>query len=318
MRRLGAILVLLLFAAIAAPPLWYTLFPPPASPPLPPPGARVVLPSGLALNVVEEGDGPPVVLVHGLPGTAYDWRVLSRELAARGFRMIAYDRAGYGHSDPRAENAPHSLPANVADLEQLIDALDLEDATVVGWSYGGAMALTAASEGSNDIARMVLVGTGGPDADDAEPPEGPPGFIRFLYSDPVLAWRSRVPAITNGLIAAASDAAFSGGPQPDWWIPTVTANFARPATVQTYKREMFHPIDGDAFEARRIDMPTLLVHGDDDRLAPVAVAHYLVSAIPGAEAIFVEGGSHMLPITHAPLLADMIATFIRGDAAPNE
>ncbi len=319
MRRIGSALVLLLIAALALPPLWYTVFPPPESPPLPPAGQRVVLPSGLAVNVIEKGTGPAVVLAHGLPGTAYDWRVLVDELADRGVRAIAYDRVGYGRSDPRAENDAHSIPANVAELEQLMDALGLDDPTVVGWSYGGAMALTSAINRDSRMARLVLVGTGGPDSADAKPPEGPPGIIRFLYSDPVLAWRSRVPPITRGLIAAATESAFSGQEQPSWWLPSVAANFSRPETVRTYKEEMFYPIEGRGFEPGRIDVPTLLIHGDDDRLAPVAISQYLVSAIPNAEALFIENGSHMLPVTHAPLLADVITTFIsNGSGSASE
>ncbi len=314
MRRIGSTLVLLLLAVLVLPPLWYTIFPAPTPPPLPPAGQTIKLPSGIPVNVIEKGEGPAVVLVHGLPGTAYDWRLLIDALAERSVRAIAYDRVGYGRSDARPEDDAHSMQANIAELEQLIDALDLDDPTVVGWSYGGAMSITWATQGDSAMRRMVLVGTGGPNSADAEPPAGPPGVIRILYSDPVLAWRSRVPPITQGLIAAATDAAFSGQAPPSWWLPSVAANFSRPETVRTYKKEMFHPIDGDGFDPSGIDIPTLLIHGNQDRLAPVAISQYLVSAIPNAEALFIEDGSHMLPVTHAPLLADVITTFVtQGD-----
>lgn len=314
MRRLGLALLALIAAALVLPPLYFTIFPRPAPPPLPPAGERVVLESGLAVNVIEKGKGPPVLLVHGLPGTGYDWRLLVDELAARGVRAIAYDRVGYGRSDARAEGDAHSMRANTEEMEQLSRALGLDEPTVVGWSYGGAMALTSAMGDSANMGRLVLIGTGGPDSADAAPPDGPPGVIRFLYSGPVLAWRSRVPPVTEGLIAAASGQAFSGQPAPDWWLPSVAANFSNWDTVRTYKEEMFYPIDGDGWAPDRIDVPTLLIHGDDDRLAPVTISQYLVSVIPGAEAMFLDGGSHMLPVTHPELVADVITTFINGDA----
>jgi pimeloyl-ACP methyl ester carboxylesterase len=133
-----------------------------------------VLSSGVGINVVESGAGPAVVMVHGLPGSAYDWRETTAALAARGRRAIAYDRVGYGGSDPRT-NGRFTPDANAEELSGLLDALSLRDVTLVGWSDGGATAMTAAMRGTARISRLVLVGTGGPDSADAEPPE--PGFL---------------------------------------------------------------------------------------------------------------------------------------------
>jgi pimeloyl-ACP methyl ester carboxylesterase len=95
-KRALVVLLVLIGALIVLPPLWYAVFPGDPPPELPPAGRRVELPGGVGVNVVEQGTGPPVVLVHGLPGTAYDWRELSPELAKRGRRAIAYDRVGWG------------------------------------------------------------------------------------------------------------------------------------------------------------------------------------------------------------------------------
>lgn len=295
-----------ILALLVIPPLWFTAFPD-SPPPLPPAGRRVELADGTGVNVLERGEGRPVVLVHGLPGSAYDWRETMAALASSGVRAIAYDRVGYGRSDLRPPGEPHSVSANADELLEILDGLDLEDVTVVGWSYGGVTAMVAAMQAPERITHLVLVGTGGPDSADAQPPE-PPGFMRFLYSDPVLAWRSRIPPLTNALIAVSSEQAFSGQPQPDWWIPGVQANFARPGTVLTYRGEMFS-IDGGEFPAERIALPTLLLHGDDDRLAPLAISEYLATVIPGSELRITPGGSHMLPVTHAEALVEAIVAF---------
>ena len=83
LRRVLLGLLVLVVAAIALPPLWFALFP--VRPPdLPPPGRLVEVAPGVRVNVIEEGSGPPVVLIHGHPATAYDWQPLMHELAARG------------------------------------------------------------------------------------------------------------------------------------------------------------------------------------------------------------------------------------------
>ena len=105
MMRILLFLLALLVAAIALPPLWYALFPV-AAPELPPAGRRVEVSPGLGVNVIEAGAGPPVLLVHGHPGCAYEWQPFMAELAQRSFRAIAYDRVGYGRSDPRPAPGP--------------------------------------------------------------------------------------------------------------------------------------------------------------------------------------------------------------------
>ncbi|HSG91679.1 MAG TPA: alpha/beta hydrolase [Pseudomonadales bacterium] len=304
MRFLRWLLVIVV-GLILIPPFWYALFPERA-PELPPPGTTAQLASGNAVNVLDEGEGPVVVLVHGLPGSAYDWRELTPLLNEAGLRTIAYDRVGYGRSPPRAVGT-FTLRSNGADLDDLLDAMDLQDVTVVGWSYGGALAMQAADDPR--IARIVLVGTGGPSSDDFEPPERAP-VIDFLYSMPVLRWRNAVPPVSRALQAALSDEAFSGGVKPDWWLDSLSANFQRWDTVLTYRNEIFADFDPTAIEPRAIDTPTLIIHAEDDRLASVQIGRYLAQTIPGAEYREVPGASHMLPITHAPLLTQLISQFV--------
>jgi pimeloyl-ACP methyl ester carboxylesterase len=298
-----------LLALVVLPPLWFLAFPGDPPPELPPPGRRVQLAGGTGVNVLEAGSGPAVVLVHGLPGSAYDWRETTAALAARGRSAIAYDRVGFGRSDPRRDG--RSTPeANADELLALLEALDLRDATVVGWSYGGATAMIAAMRKPPRIARLVLVGTGGPDSPDARAPE-PSLPMRLFNSDAALRWRALVPPVGIALMKAISAAAFSDGPQPDWWLAGVRANLARWETRTAYRDEMLG-LAGEStgtFDPSAIAVPTLLLHGDDDRLASVGIARYLHTRIPGSTLVELPGGSHMLPVTHAPELADRIAAF---------
>ena len=314
MKRAVAILAGLLVAAIALPPLWFAVFPGEPAPDLPPPGRRIELADGTGLNVLITGQGPPAVLIHGLPGSAYDWRDTLPELAQRGMEAIAYDRVGYGRSDARGES-PYVVASNADELLGLLEAMALRDVTVVGWSYGGATAMTAAMSGdprAARIARLVLVGTGGPDSDDAEMPEAS-ALMRFFYSDGVLRWRTAIPPLGTALMRALSAQAFSDGPQPDWWIEGLRANFSRWETLVTFREEMFGmtPESVAGFDPGRIRVPTLLLHGDDDRLADVGISRYLVERIPDAELVECAGASHMLPVTHPVRLAERIVDFAR-------
>lgn len=299
-RRLLLALLLVVAAAVALPPLWFRLFREPA-PELPPPGQRVALASGLGVNVVEEGAGPVAVLVHGLPGMAYDWRETSAALAERGWRAVAYDRVGYGWSDARPDGA-FGVEANAEELLALLDALGAERATVVGWSYGGSTAIVAARRDPSRMARLVLVGSAGPGL------TGPPaGLARIAFSAPVLAWLHAVPPLARSVQAQASRDAFSAGPEPDWWRPNLAANFARPHTATSWRSEGAALWRAPLPDPAGLALPVLVVHGEDDRLVPAAVGRELARRAPDAHLVLVPGGSHMLPVTHAELLAGAIA-----------
>src|SRR5262245_10160746 len=308
MRRIGLALLVGLLAVVALPPLWFTLFREPR-PELPPPGRRVVLASGVGVNVLEQGTGAPVVLVHGHPGSAYDWRMLVPQLAARGRRVIAYDRVGYGRSDPR-RGADYTFAGNARELVELLAALELRDATVVGWSYGGGTAIVAAQQDGSRIGRLVLVGSVGPGEQ-----MGPPPLAAVLFSAPVLAWVEAVPPVARGVRAAMSANAFSDQPQPDWWLPSLGANLGHGDTLHTMREE------GAAYAAQAVPdpsglaLPILVIHGDQDRLVPVTIGRELARRASHARLVEVPGGSHMLPVTHAELLADEIVSGGAGAAA---
>ncbi|MEW6268739.1 MAG: alpha/beta hydrolase [Thermodesulfobacteriota bacterium] len=303
LRRLALVVLAVVVAALAVPPLWFAVVGDavPAAE-MPPPGRRVVLPSGLGLNVLDRGAGQPVVLVHGLPGNGYEWRALQDELVARGRRAIAYDRAGFGRSDPRPAGGEYTVEASATDLLQLLDALALGDATVVGWSYGGAVAMAAAQRDPARIGRLVLVGSAGPGSEDNETPL----VIRLVLSDLGLLWLRAVPPAGRAVREGGMRNAFSDQPMPDWWMPLAHGNFARPGTGLAFVSEM-RASQGKAWPGPAgIDAPIVVVHGDDDRLARIAIAREIERLAPRGRLVVVEGGSHMLPVTHATLLADEI------------
>jgi pimeloyl-ACP methyl ester carboxylesterase len=299
---LGALVLL----ALVLPPLFFALdreLPPE----LPPAGRHVEVAPGLAVNVLEAGSGPTLVLVHGHPACAYDWEPTLRELAGRGFHVVAYDRVGYGRSDGRAP-ARVTVETNAGELLALLAALGLRDVTLVGWSYGGATYIVAAKRDPSRIARLVLVGSVGPGIEQGRP-KLPEPVLDFLIG-PVFAWVASVPPLMQRFLAAGSRNAFHPDPVPGWYQTLLEANFARPHTLAAFGSEG-RDLGGEAdLDPGPIERPILVIHGDADRLVPLAVGRGLAAQARVAELQVVERGSHMLPVTHPQLLADAIDRFV--------
>jgi haloalkane dehalogenase len=115
---------------------------------------------GLRLARVDEGDGPPVLFVHGEPTWSFLWRKVIPPVRDAGFRCIAPDLAGFGRSDKPTDVAWYSYDRHVELLTGVVDELDLRDATVVVHDWGGPIGLRLAVEQPERIARMAVMDTG--------------------------------------------------------------------------------------------------------------------------------------------------------------
>jgi pimeloyl-ACP methyl ester carboxylesterase len=192
----------------------------------------------------------------------------------------------------------------------LLRELDLHDATIVGWSYGGATAMLAAhqeaeSAGDARIGRLVLVGSAGPGIEKGGPPRGIAGRV----AGAVLSWVHAVPPAGRAVQRLMSEQAYSGQPQPDWWQRSLAANMVQAHTFRAFQREGERMVEQPPPDSAGIALPILVIHGDLDRLVPIEIGRRLARNNPGAELLEIAGGSHMLPLTHAALLADRIASF---------
>jgi non-heme chloroperoxidase len=305
MRKL-IIWIVLMVGMVAAVPAYYAQFG--ATPPPPPrAGVPVALPDGTKLNVVEFGPGPNVVLVHGTPGSAYDWGSLPKDLVTAGRHVVVYDRKGYGFSDRRAEGEAHTLDANAKELIALLAALDLRDVTVVGWSYGGGTALRAAALDSERIGRLVLIGSVGPSMQVGQLPL----VMRVAMAPPVREWIARVPPISERILRTFAKQAFSGERPPPSWFPQMIATLNLPGVRDTQQAES-QAMDVSSLRPEDVPCPVLLIHGDDDRLVPFSVAEDLHTRKPDWELVRIEDGSHMLPITDTAQVAKRIVAFSSG------
>ena len=302
MKRILFSLILLVLAFIVLPPMWYGIFPE-ESLDLPAPGRRISVGGGLEVNAIERGSGLPIVLVHGSPGSAYDWKPTLEALAARGYHVLAYDRVGYGYSDGR-EGEAYTVDANARELLALLENAGLQDVTLVGWSYGGSTAMAAALLDPSRIDRLVLVGSGGYTEN---PPTLSPGVQGAM--DLMLPWVAMVPPAERSLQAAFSQQAFGSSSLPEWWLPQLAANFQRLGTRAAWAGEGA-TFTWDGPDPGPIDRPILVAHGSEDVLVPLDVADWLHERSGNSELWVVEGGGHMLPVTHADSLTRRIVAFI--------
>lgn len=274
--------------------------------PLPAPGMSVPLPGGYRLNVLDEGTGPAVILVHGLPGSAYDWDPLPGLLRSAGCRVIRYDRVGYGYSDRRRVDAEHRVDVNGSELAGLIDVLRLERVLLVGWSYGGGVAIEAAGRSSR-VTGVALLGSIGP----ATPPP--------LQVPRAVEWPRRW-AIASGLPARAGIPFFArlafNGPPPEGFSSHALSVIGASGVVHTFSEEAVRmdPVSLQVAPLSRVAVT--IVHGTADRLSPVIAAEDLKRRVPSARLVTVPDGSHMLPNTHPALIRDELVDLARrtGDA----
>ncbi|HSJ97367.1 MAG TPA: alpha/beta hydrolase [Myxococcota bacterium] len=311
--RTAPIVLLLLAAAVLGLPVaapWLGLGPDRAR--LPAPGRSVAIGAGLALNVVEAGSGPPVVLVHGLPSNVGDWADLPAALASRGLRAIAYDRVGYGGSSRApADGDAYTYAANAVQLRELLDALGVERAALAGWSYGGGIVQRLAADAPERVSHLVLIGSVGP-ALGAEP--APHDWVARVARSPagpaVFRWVLAIGPLGRLATAQPVAEAFSGAERvPGGFRERTAAQLALPGTVDAWILEERRAVH-DALGTEAVAAPALVVHGSEDRLVPLAVGKDLAERLPRGELLVVEGGSHMLPVTHGEHLAEELHAWL--------
>jgi pimeloyl-ACP methyl ester carboxylesterase len=118
--------------------------------------------NGLHFHVVDEGKGTPVVLLHGFPDTARLWRSQIAALSAAGYRAVAPDLRGRGHSERPARVSDYALPALVSDVTGIMDALGIARAHVVGHDWGAGLAWVLASLAPQRVDHLVTISVGFP------------------------------------------------------------------------------------------------------------------------------------------------------------
>ncbi len=288
-------------------------------------GTRASLASsdGTRLHVEELGSGPCLVFSHGFSLTQDAWHYQRRDLPEE-FRCVFFDQRGHGRSgQPRRDD--YSLTALARDLRDVIDWTGERRAVVIGHSMAGMAALQLAAifpeELGRRVAGLVLVGSTYTDAlrgvTVSLTSRGAAQLrramitaaFRFIGQDPIRAQQLRRRGSDLGYLGTRL---FGFGSSPSPSQVAFTDRLLASTDVEVWAKVFPSLIDFDHSEVlERIDVPTLLVAGDKDRLTPPAQARHMASKIPGARLLVLEDAGHMAFLEKHEVFNAELAAFAR-------
>ncbi|WP_404444033.1 alpha/beta hydrolase [Microbacterium marinum] len=259
------------------------------------------------------GDGQPVVLIHGFPFNGESWGKQQAALLDAGYRVISYDRRGFGASTKTASGSDYDT--FTADLHALIEELDLNDAVLVGFSMGtGEVARYLSRYGSGRIAKVAFLGSLEPWL--LKTDENPDGAgDQAFFDGTAAAVREDRYAFLSGFFADFYNLdEFLGSriSQEAVDASIAVANLAGNAAIAA--APLTWPTDFRA-DIAEITVPALILHGTADNILPIdATARRFRELLPHAEYVEIEGAPHGLLWTHGAEVNEALLAFL----APNE
>jgi non-heme chloroperoxidase len=256
------------------------------------------------------GSGPPVVFSHGWPLTADAWDDAMLAVADNGFRGIAHDRRGGGRSSQPWDG--NDLDSYADDLAAVLDSLDLHDVVLVGHSTGGGeITRYVGRHGTSRVAKMVLVGAIPPLMLKTDKnPGGQPIDVFDGLRTQLLADRSQFYKDLSEPFYGANraGATVSPGLRDQFWEQSMTVGLKGAYDCIKAFSETDLTMDLEA-----IDVPTLIIHGDDDQIVPIdASARRSVEIVKDARLTVYEGAPHGLTSTMKDRFHEDLLTFLRA------
>ncbi|MEU1042198.1 alpha/beta hydrolase [Streptomyces sp. NPDC005907] len=264
--------------------------------------------ASIDLYYEDHGTGQPVVLIHGYPLDGHSWEKQSAALLQAGYRVITYDRRGFGRSSQPTTG--YDYDTFTADLNTVLETLDLHEAVLVGFSMGtGEVGRYLGTHGSARIAKAAFLASLEPfllKTDDN--PEGVDGEVfegikqavtadRYAY---FTAFYQDFYNLDENLGTRISEEAV----RHSWNVAAGASWYASLACVSTWTTDF-------RTDLPKIDVPTLILHGTADRILPIeATAEPFRRALPQAEYVVVEGAPHGLLWTHAQEVTDALLAFL--------
>lgn len=281
--HMTALLPVLLIAALAlVSGWWYTRRYVKATYISHPPIGRFVTVDGTKIHFIEEGSGRAVIMIHGSDGTLFNFKRSIFDLVARDFRAVAFDRPGHGYSDaPVGESL--TIPLNARIIREAAQQLGIIKPTVIGYSYGGAVALRWAIDHPDDIGGLVLI----------SPAVYPQRHLLRVFAyvagipvlGPLLVHTLFMP-IAQPQVRLWARRAFRPDPLPPDILDSVKAFSLRPKQFTAFAEEMRHfnrDLSEIGSQATRITLPVAILAGDGDiLLTTTKQAVRLASTLPQA------------------------------------
>src|SRR3954470_20415170 len=269
--------------------------------------------SPVDLYYEDHGSGPAIVLLGGWPLDSRSWEPQVHALVAAGHRVITYDRRGFGRSSRPTEG--YDFDTLAADLDKLLSALDVHDATLVGFSLGtGELARYIGVHGTARLKACVFIESLAPSfVKSADNPAGVDRAAVEAVQQAILADR---PAWLTGLLGDflnlndyLGERVSEETVRTAWNAGAEASPWATWACVETWLDDFTHDIE-------RIDVPTLILHGTADRILSIdGQGRRLHAALPEARYVEIEGGPHVMCVTHATEVNRELLAFMR-EASP--
>ena len=261
------------------------------------------------LHHQDVGAGRPVVLIHGWPLSGRSWEAQVGPLVEAGHRVVTYDRRGFGGSSQPWNG--YDYDTFTADLHALLEHLDLRDVALVGFSMGGGEVVRyLATHGTERVSRAVLAAAVPPylyQSDD-NPEGGLDDETIQQFQDAVLGDRiAFLDGFTTDFFAAGDSTDLIS--EPSRLYHREIASFASPkGTLDCIAAFSYTDFRDDL---GKVDVPTLIVHGDSDAIVPFEVSGKRShEAIDGSSLVLIEGGPHGLNATHSEQFNSALLDFL--------
>lgn len=263
----------------------------------------------VSLHYIEQGDGQPVVFLHGGILSSVDFADVVSIAARQGYRAIAFDRPGYGHSErPHGEVTP-VVQARL--LHQALRAMNAEKPIVVAHSYSGSLAMAYALQYPGDVAGLVLVSAaiyGG-----EMYPAGYGDPLSRLVTTPIVGdifLNTLLVPLASLVMPKMVQQTFAPDAAPQEYVRTALALWSRPGQFKANREDIlyFSPtmdVLEDRFE--EIKAPIVFVYGERDPFGVDQHAKRLSHALPHVETVIVPGAGHMLPVVSPEAVVEAVA-----------
>jgi non-heme chloroperoxidase len=265
---------------------------------------------GTEIYYKDWGQGPVVTFSHGWPLCSDAWDGQMLFLAQNGFRVVAHDRRGHGRSSQASSG--NDMDGYAADLAAVIEALDLREATLVGHSTGGGeVARYIGRYGTKRVAKAVLLAAVPPIMlKSASNPEGLPMAVFDKLRSDLASDRSQFYKDLAVLFYGANrpGANVSQGILEQFWLWSMQAGLKN-----AYESIKAFSETDQTDDLKRFDVPTLVLHGEDDQIVPVKdSAKKSARLIKGAQEIYYPGAPHGLTATHQDRVNHDLLAFLRS------
>ena len=275
--------------------------------------STITVEDGTQIYYKDWGEGPPVVFSHGWPLNADAWDGQMLFLVQNGYRAIAHDRRGHGRSSQSSSG--NDMDTYADDLAALLESLDLYDATLVGHSTGGGeVARYIGRHGTSRVAKAVLIAAVPPIMlKTPANPEGLPievfdGLRAGLVKDRPQFYRDFAIPFYGANRAGAK---VSQGVLDQFWRLSMQAG-----TLNAYECIKAFSETDFTQDLKRFDIPTLLLHGEDDQIVPVNdSARKSAQLIRGAKAVYYPGAPHGITATHQDQINAELLRFLGSTAS---